>query len=298
MLRFWISPKSALSSRADYALFSMPGDFTPCSHPPAGLETEPVAVAISAEGVLCDAEFDFVWEGGVFAHLQKQALDSVFIGLLRERPCYVIRIENHLPGKTLVWRPLRALLENVEPEAFALISRAVQMLTWFRDHSYCGRCGEPTEAIAGEHARCCEACKLTVYPRISPCVIVLVTRGDECLLARNAAWTENFHSALAGFIEAGESVEGALHREIYEEVGITVTNLRYFSSESWPFPGQLMLGFFADYLAGDITLDRQEIAEAGWYRYDRLPNYPGTISLSGRLIRNFIDTHQPGGTAS
>ena len=136
-----------------------------------------------------------------------------------------------------------------------------------------------------------------VHPVISiitrefpPCVIVLVTRGEHCLLARNAAWPPNRYSSLAGFIEAGESAEQALHREVFEEVGLEITNLRYFGSQSWPYPGQLMLGFIADAITDDIKIDGVEIAEADWFRYDQMPGIiaPPTI-MSGRLLQQYID---------
>jgi NAD+ diphosphatase len=135
----------------------------------------------------------------------------------------------------------------------------------------------------------CDPCDAINYPRIAPCVIVLVTRDEELLLARNVNFPQPMYSTLAGFIEAGETAEETLVREVREEVGIEVGNLRYFQSQSWPFPNQLMLGFFADYTGGDIVCDQTEIADARWFRPSDLPMIPPPASVSGQLIRHHID---------
>jgi len=185
---------------------------------------------------------------------------------------------------------LRDLLMVAGEEVFSLACRAVQLLDWQNTHRFCGSCGEPNQATDKEHAMSCHACNINNYPRISPCVIVLVTRGDQCLLARNINWPANKFSALAGFLEAGESAEQALHREVFEEVGVEINNIRYVGSQSWPFPGQLMLGFIAEAVTEDITVDGIEIVEAHWFRYDQLP---GTIAppgiMAGRLVQQYVE---------
>ena len=184
---------------------------------------------------------------------------------------------------------LRGLLAVAGEEVFSLACRAVQLLDWQDTHRFCGSCGEPNQTVDKEHAMSCHGCNINNYPRISPCVIVLVTRGDQCLLARNASWPTNQFSALAGFLEAGESAEQALHREVFEEVCVEIDNIRYVGSQSWPYPGQLMLGFIADAVTDKITVDGIEIAEANWFRYDQLP---GTIAppgiMAGRLIQQYV----------
>ncbi len=264
--------------------------FVPCATLPESSSAKPLGIAISGHKFLCEPpSYRFLWEGDYFEKLRTYALSSFLIGTTQGRPCYAMEVDGDV-GREMLWCSLRSLLENVDRETFVLASRAFQILEWSRNHRYCGRCGAEAAFVAGEHASFCDRCQLQFYPRISPCVIVVVTRGSECLLARNAAWAGDWYSALAGFVEAGESIEQAIHREVREEVGLGIGDLRYFGSESWPFPGQLMLGFYADYREGEIVVDGDEIADARWWRYDQLPNHPGTISISGRLIKQFVDT--------
>jgi NAD+ diphosphatase len=184
---------------------------------------------------------------------------------------------------------LRSMLRTVSDEEFSLASRAVQMLEWQKNHQYCGSCGQPTTESIDDHALQCLPCNINLYPRISPCVIVVVVDGERCLLGRQASWPEGRFSALAGFLEAGENAEQALHREVYEEVGVHIENIRYIGSQTWPFPGQLMLGFLADAKTTDITVDAVEIAEADWFHYSQLPEkLPSIQSMSGQLIEHFV----------
>ena len=175
---------------------------------------------------------------------------------------------------------------GVLPEPhLAIAMRAVQLLEWERTHRFCGACGTPTERMPGERAYRCAACGLTVYPRISPAMMVLITRGRELLLARGVTFPAGRYSALAGFLEAGESIEDAIHREVREEVGLEVGELRYFASQSWPFPNSLMIAFTADWKAGDIQADPAEIADAQWFDIDALPEMPPpNVSISRALI--------------
>lgn len=186
------------------------------------------------------------------------------------------------------WLALRSQLGKIPEFDFQLAGRGLQILRWHYEHQFCGRCGRPTEQQVGELAKSCTACKLDFYPRLSPCIITLVTRGDYCLLAWHTRSKEERYSCLAGFVEAGESPEQTLVREVMEEVGIAVDNIRYVASQPWPFPGQLMLGFLADYSHGEICIDQQEIQAANWYRYDQLPNIPPKSTISRRLIDEFV----------
>jgi len=184
---------------------------------------------------------------------------------------------------------LRLLLGTIPDGLFRLLGRALQINDWSNAHGFCGYCGSKTNLVPNERAMGCGSCHKVYYPRLSPCVMALVTRGEECLLARNLQWNVPRFSVLAGFIEPGESAEDALHREVMEEVGIQVGQLEYINSQPWPFPGQLMLGFFAGYDSGLIRADGVEIAEAHWYHYTNLPTIPGEYSLSGQLIRKFVE---------
>lgn len=211
-----------------------------------------------------------------------------FVGYWQGQPCFAVEVDNIVDLDTLRFQSgsLYHLLGRVDDDLFALAGRASQLLDWERDHRYCGRCGGPMMRADGERAMRCGDCQTLQYPRISPCVITLVTRGDELLLAQSARFRRPMYSTLAGFIEAGESVEDTLRREVREEVGVEVQNLRYFASQSWPFPNQLMLGFFAEYAGGELRLDDEEIADAGWFRAEELPPVPPPSSIAGQLIRD------------
>ena len=185
---------------------------------------------------------------------------------------------------------LMRLYGSVDEPVWAAAGRAVQLVDWNRNHRYCGRCGAPTEVAAGERARHCPDCGLHAFPRLAPAIITLVRRDDgRALLARNARWPTAMYSCLAGFVEPGESVEDAVRREVREEVGIEVGDLRYFGSQPWPFPHSLMLGFHARYSGGDIEVDGEEIAEALWFAPDELPEIPGRISIARKLIDDWAD---------
>ncbi len=180
--------------------------------------------------------------------------------------------------------PLRAIFTLAGPELFALAGRATQLLDWQANHRYCGRCGTPTEIMAGEPAMRCPACGLLAYPRLSPAVMVLVRDGEKLLLARSPHFKPGVYSALAGFVEPGETLEQCAVREVREEVGVEIVNLRYFSSQPWPFPNSLMIAFFADYAGGTITPQPGEIEDAGWYLPAELPLLPDPVSIARRLI--------------
>ena len=172
-----------------------------------------------------------------------------------------------------------------DEQLFALVSRAVQLHTWRQDHRYCGRCGHRVRYLKHEPGAHCDHCGLTAYPRISPCVIVLVYRGEQVLLANGVRHKDSgMYSTLAGFVEAGESAEQAVYREILEEVGVKVKNIRYLNSQTWPFPHQLMLGYEAEYDSGEIQIQEHEINDARWFHIDDLPKYAPNLSIAGWMI--------------
>ena len=179
---------------------------------------------------------------------------------------------------------MRELYEALSDEAFWLGACAAQVVEWATTHRFCGRCATPTARVSGERCMRCPACGYMAYPLIAPAIIFLVRRGDQALLARNARAPGAFWSTLAGFAEIGESLEETLAREVREEVGIDVTNLRYFGSQPWPFPHSLMVGFVAEWAGGEIRVDGKEILEAAWFRADALPPIPPRLSIARRLI--------------
>ncbi|BBB30114.1 NAD(+) diphosphatase [Neptunomonas japonica] len=184
---------------------------------------------------------------------------------------------------------LRGLLSvSRDEQEYVTLSRAAQLVTWHNEHRFCGRCGHQMKHHAVDLAKHCESCALVQYPRISPCIIVLVVDGDRCILARSPRFKPGVFSTLAGFIEAGETAESAVHREIKEEVGVDVKNVRYVESQSWPFPHSLMLGFFADYAGGELIPDGVEIEEANWYHRDAMPDLPPSFAISSTLIGHFL----------
>ncbi|WP_051298407.1 NAD(+) diphosphatase [Marinobacterium litorale] len=199
-------------------------------------------------------------------------------------------ILSELPDRAVQWLDLRGLLAQVDEALFVLYARAAQISVWYDRHRFCGRCGAQLESDATELAKNCSQCGLSVYPRISPCIIVLVTDGERCLLAHNPRFPKGRFSTLAGFIEAGETAEMAVAREVEEEVGIRVRNIRYAKSQSWPFPHSLMLGFFAEYAGGELVPDGDEITEAGWFTRDNLPDLPPPFAISRYLIDRFLES--------
>ncbi|NLX49878.1 MAG: NAD(+) diphosphatase [Methanospirillum sp.] len=186
---------------------------------------------------------------------------------------------------------LRSLFGLVGDEDLGCAGRAVQLDAFHRDHRFCGACGTATAPSPGEHARVCPGCGVTVYPRVSPAVIVLIERDGACLLARSPRFPPGVFSAVAGFVEPGETVEHAVGREVMEEVGVAVTGLRYAGSQPWPFPHSLMIAFFATWAGGEVQVDGHEVEDADWFRADALPPLPPPGSIARRLIGEYADRH-------
>ena len=208
------------------------------------------------------------------------------VGVFRKEYCSTAWLpKDAQPPAGFVFRSLRALFGRIDEETLAVAGRALQISDWARNHRFCGACGQPMTKAEGERAMKC-ACGHVAYPRIAPAMMVLVKKGAAILLARNVAVPAGGRmSALAGFLDPGESVEEAIHREVHEEVGLFVKDLRYFASQSWPFPGSLMIAFTAEYAGGDIVPDPREIAEARFFGPgDQLPELPPPQSISRALI--------------
>ena len=184
------------------------------------------------------------------------------------------------------FRKLRSLFGRMDEGLVSVAGRSYQIAEWARTHRFCGACATPTQFVPGERCARCPACGRVAYPRMSPALMVLVRKGDALLLARHLNSPTKFFTALAGFVEAGESIEETVHREVFEEVGLRVRDVKYFGSQPWPFPHSLMLAFTAEYESGEIVVDETEIAEAGWFGPgDAMPKFPPRgFSIAGELI--------------
>jgi len=215
--------------------------------------------------------------------------EPVRVGFWQGLPCFATDTKSMPQGFDAELVPLRQVFSMAGPEAFAMAGRATQLIDWQLTHQYCGRCGHQTQLHDRDFAMHCSQCGLNSYPRISPAVMVLVRRGTELLLARSPHFKPGVFSALAGFVEAGETLEECAKREVKEEVGIEIDHLRYFHSQSWPFPNSLMIAFFADYKGGEITPDPNEIEAAGWFDIENLPRLPDQVSIARRLIEGALE---------
>jgi NAD+ diphosphatase len=271
--------------------------FVPAVHPPDQAPRAAVWFAFRGDRLLVRSAADRA-ELAEYADLAALGADfevGHYLGRLDDLDCYALALDEALemPPETTL-EGLRALYGRLPDEYFSIAGRAVQILLWDQTHRFCGRCGQPTVNAPAERAKLCPRCGLLSFPRLSPAVIMLIERGDQLLLARNKAFAEGFFSVLAGFVEPGESLEEAVAREVREEVGLELTDIRYFGSQPWPFPHSLMIGFTATYAGGEIRSQADEIAEAGWFgRHGDLPQLPGKLSIARRLIDWFLDRDQP-----
>lgn len=213
-----------------------------------------------------------------------------FLGLLDGVPVWAAGIDKpHDDIDGLRYESLFTLYTHMDEEVWALAGKALQVAEWHRTHRFCGRCGEATELAPGERARKCPACGLLSFPRLAPATITVVEDGDRVLLARGRNFGSPIYGALAGFVEPGETLEECVAREVKEEVGIDIKNIRYHSSQPWPFPHSLMLGFTAEYAGGDIVLQESEIADAQWFTADAMPAMPGRLSIARRLVDAWLE---------
>ncbi|MCK0536448.1 NAD(+) diphosphatase [Alcanivorax quisquiliarum] len=270
---------------------SLQSEFELLASPPARLEGEAIWFAFHDGQMMVsdDPALPLLPQAEDARWLGLDGLPTHYLGRLRGQHCFAVSLdspERLLPGYHLA--ALRQLLGQTDEVTFAMAGRASQVVTWHRNHQFCSRCGAPAHGHAHDRAMTCSQCEYTAYPRISPCIIALVTRGDEALLARAARFPARFFSCLAGFIEAGESAEQAVHREVFEETGLKLGTLHYYASQSWPFPHALMLGYHADYAGGEIQVDGEEIVEAHWWHYTDLPPIPPTGSIARALIESWV----------
>ena len=263
---------------------------TPAHFIPAGDRTDitDVSTAATIRMVFSGNEL-CVSNDGVRVAESEREVDDIIIGTFAGKlviATVAARDKDPSPGNRFAG--LRSLFGVMSDDLVAIAGRAFQIVEWNRSHQYCGVCATPTERAQHERSRTCPTCGHSAYPRISPAMMCLVTRGHEILLARNVNFPTGRYSALAGFLEAGESIEEAVVREVQEEVGIQVANPKYFASQSWPFPHSLMIAYTAEYAGGELTPNGHEIAEASWFTADHLPQLPPRISIARALIEDTL----------
>ncbi len=216
-----------------------------------------------------------------------------YLGTLHDSPCFSVEVSSDTGiCNGLLFQDLYTLYEVLAEDIFLLAGKAIQIVRWDQEHQYCSRCGSPTETMQNERAKICPKCGFFCFPRLSPAVITAVFKGDKILLAHNGNFQDNRYSLIAGFVEPGETLEECVQREIREEVGVEVKNIKYFGSQPWPFPNSLMIGFAAEYDKGEITADGVEITDAGWYDVNNLPQLPGKISIARQIIDWYINWRQ------
>lgn len=240
-------------------------------------------VVSSRQGFWVDSN-GFLFPREWFKRQQLRSLSEQGLGLFDGQPVYLLELleEPDMPGA--YWQSLRPFMAQVDVDSFKLLGYAAQIATWQRNHRFCGGCGQAMVPVVGQRCVRCAACEISHYPQLSPSMIVLVTRGEQILLARSAHFVSGMYSTLAGFVEPGESVEQCVQREVFEEVGLKVRNPRYIASQNWPFPHSLMLGYHVEYESGEITPQPEEIEDARWFDLNDLPAMPPTRAISRYLI--------------
>lgn len=233
-----------------------------------------------------DGEKNVVPKASSLTDLGFKSARSLYLGTLNGSHCFAAE-----PDEKGNWpenanfMDLRMLHGMMSPDFLQAAVTAIQVLNWDETFQFCGRCGTPTENKPDERAKVCPACGLMNFPRLAPAIMAAVIRDDRILLANGRGFPSNFFSVLAGFVEPGETLEECVEREVCEEVGITVQNIRYFGSQPWPFPNSLMIAFTMEHKSGEIHVDSEEINSAGWFSEDAMPFRPDArISISGRLI--------------
>ena len=213
------------------------------------------------------------------------------LGHYADNPCYLVEVEGSLDIGLGEYVTLRSLLGRVHDLLFDMAGRALQISLFYKTHQFCGQCGQTMQPIDWEVAMKCYHCQHRTYPRVSPCIIVAIRKGKQILLAlHNRHQKDNYpvYTTLAGFTEAGETLEACVEREVFEEVGLKIKNIKYIASQPWPFPHSLMMGFTADYASGEINIDPHELIAAAWYEVDNLPVIPRHGTIARKLIEKTL----------
>jgi NAD+ diphosphatase len=265
--------------------------------------------AVASENRRLDHGYCFVFSGSrllvetdtsgiripMITGLQKLDLspeNAHYLGYLEGEPCYTVSVpKDACEPDGMAFQEFKTLFSVLDHDISMLAGRASQIIGWDKTHRFCGRCGSPTVELPGERAKKCPECGFISFPRISPAVITAVIKEDKILLAHARNYHGDVHSLIAGFLEPGETLEECVRREIMEEVGLKVKNIRYYGSQPWPFPNSMMVGFIAEYESGEICVDGNEIEKAGWFDANHLPELPGKISIAYDIIQWYIKTY-------
>jgi NAD+ diphosphatase len=260
---------------------------------PAKLATAPPPscgrwLLVQEQGLLVRADgeaFDLP-EGACPVAREAALAGPLWLGTLDGAPCWVVGLPREAPVPSGLRRETLVPMQGtrLSDELLSLGGMAMQLLWWESTSGHCPRCGDPTQRIVGEWGKRCPHCRYEHFPHLHPAVITLVRDGSRVLLARKAGWAPGRYALVAGFVDNGESLEGAVAREVKEEVGVDVTDIQYVGSQNWPFPSQLMIGFVARYAGGEIAIDRDELEDARWFECDRLPSGPSRHSIAGFII--------------
>ena len=202
--------------------------------------------------------------------------------------CVAINSDCSIPSECYLLQ-LKDALSLMPYYYYSMIVKAYSVINWDKNHRFCSRCGNLALNKLSQFERLCSHCNLSFFPRISPSIIVLIKKDDQLLMARSPHFAPGIYALIAGFVDVGETIEEAVHREVNEEVGLQIKNLSYFGSQPWPFPDSLMMAFVADYASGNLVINKEEIEEANWYNYDKLPGRPSVQhSISAQLINDWV----------
>lgn len=213
------------------------------------------------------------------------------IGIFNDIECYAIELVLIDENSKYQFFPLKSAMEKIGKMWFSAASRAHQIIRWDQNHQFCGKCGNKTHQVTHQFEKHCDHCHLSFFPKLSPAIIVLIKKENQILMARQKNFPPGVYGLIAGFVEAGESLEETVHREVYEEVGIRVNNIRYYGSQPWPFPDSLMMGFTADYESGEIACLDGELENAGWFDAGSIPGYPSSSnSIARKMIDDFLSS--------
>lgn len=231
-----------------------------------------------------------------YKDIKKMNLDLDYVqcmGGLDRINCFYAELRDASPSEGIKFMDLRSLMFFLDEDTFSIAAKGLLLLNWEKNNKFCGKCGFKMvrKESHTERALICPKCGFTTWPRTSPAIIVAVTKGDKLLLGHNKGFDEGMYSVIAGFVEMGENFEKCVKREVFEETGIKIKNIKYFGNQPWPFPNSMMIGFTAEYLEGEIKVDGEEITHADWFTKNEIPKYKVSKSIGSSLIEWFIKTH-------